>query len=132
MSDLSKDALGEYLHGYEDGARGSEPKVGAKCRAYPALYAITYMRLVPIAREKGYALALHGSMSRDLDLVAIPWADDAADARELAQAIHDSTGGVPGDDWGSTKLHGRLCFPIHLGGGPYIDLSVMPRQCAPR
>ena len=24
------------------------------------------------------------------------------------------------------KPHGRLCWSFHLGGGPYIDLSVMP------
>lgn len=46
-----------------------------------AVYAHLYPSLVVDARELGYALALHGSMARDLDLVAIPWTDDAASAR---------------------------------------------------
>ena len=29
--------------------------------------------LCDVAREMGYALALHGSMNRDMDLIAVPW-----------------------------------------------------------
>lgn len=98
------------------------------------------------ARELGYALAVHGALKRDIDLIACPWIADAVDARTLAEALlavaaeHNSGlaflnprkddgyfwAGSPG-----AKPHGRLCWTFHLGGGPYIDLSVMPRTNPP-
>ena len=39
------------------------------------------------ARSMGYALAVHGSMARDLDLVAVPWVESAADPIELVEAF---------------------------------------------
>jgi hypothetical protein len=38
-------------------------------------------------RELGYAIAVHGTLKRDIDLVAIPWTDEAVSARELCEAI---------------------------------------------
>ena len=36
------------------------------------------------ARHMGYAIAVHGSMARDLDLIAVPWVDRPADPHGLA------------------------------------------------
>lgn len=92
------------------------------------------------ARELGYALTVHGSLKRDIDLVAIPWTDQAVPARTLAEAIRETAHVVNGaalmredDPWHregcpGLKPHGRLVWTFHLGGGPYIDLSVMPRK----
>lgn len=85
------------------------------------------------ARELGYALAVHGSLIRDIDLVACPWIAEAVDAQTLAESLlevaakHNNgtaflRAGCPG-----YKPHGRLVWSLHLGDGPYIDLSVMPR-----
>jgi hypothetical protein len=105
-------------------------------------YAFIYQGLVPLAREFGYALCLHGSMSRDLDLVAIPWVDDAKDPYSLVTAIRDSVCGHINNEWDfekcvidndfskrnpAIKPHGRLSWDIQLGGGLYIDLSVIPK-----
>jgi hypothetical protein len=104
----------------------------------PVAYTHILHHLAVRARELGYALALHGSMTRDLDVVAIHWVDAAVSAKELADALMQNCGGFlkpieaehehfqngsPG-----AKPHGRLVWSIQLGGGPYIDLSVMPRQ----
>lgn len=92
------------------------------------------------AKAKGYALAEHGSLARDIDLVAVPWTDDAASATEVAEAIRaaaaTANGGVAfiarsSSDASVVKPHGRLCWSFHLGGGPYVDLSVMPRVVPP-
>lgn len=108
-----------------------------------------YERLIgPIrdkARELGYAVGVHGSVARDIDLIACPWTDEAVDEVELAEAlaatIAANNGGVsfmhPDEadvEWFKAgcqphgKAHGRRCWCFHLGGGPYIDLSVMPRR----
>jgi hypothetical protein len=91
------------------------------------------------ARKMGYALTVHGTLKRDIDLVACPWIESAAEPRELAKALAAKVAevdmgyleakdpwhelGCPGD-----KPHGRLVWKIQLGGGPYIDLSVMPMK----
>ena len=94
-----------------------------------------------VARELGYAIGTHGSMVRDIDLIAVPWTNEAVSAAELAEALRKRTQelcsaaflsdlerdefflcGCPG-----LKPHGRLTWSFHVGGGPYLDLSVMPR-----
>lgn len=98
------------------------------------------------ARRKGYAIAVHGTLVRDIDLVAAPWRDDCVDATELAEAVRKVAEAVCGQAFiapheddefhragcPGMKPHGRLVWAFHLGGGPYIDLSVMPRAPAPQ
>lgn len=49
----------------------------------PGMYALFYEHLKIIAKQYGYNLVLHGSMDRDLDLIAIPWVDEPQDEQEL-------------------------------------------------
>lgn len=104
----------------------------------PIAYLALYPALVRCAREMGYALALHGSMERDFDLIAVPWTAEARPAAELvAEVVRLVDGYVktdinaePGDYTERNpepKPHGRLAWAILLGRDRYIDLSVMPR-----
>lgn len=93
------------------------------------------------ARELGYALTVHGTLKRDIDLVACPWVQDCAGAYDLAEElrlvalkIHGAAFMKP-EEYGDAfhragcpgmKPHGRLCWVYYLGGPCYIDLSVMP------
>ena len=98
--------------------------------AKPALaYLISYPLLRRIAREQGYALALHGSLARDFDLVAIPWTDEATDADALVRAICEQTDLTDTGRGATDKPHGRRCFTLKgVTGMPHgwVDLSVMP------
>lgn len=100
-----------------------------------------YAQLLPRIREAakglGYAIAIHGSMKRDLDLVAVPWTMHCGEPEELVEAVRKAVGGyVLGDvDKKGTvtgkptkQPHGRLSWNICWGGKPFIDLSVMPRK----
>ena len=49
----------------------------------PGLYAIYFEMLKDIAKHYGYNLVVHGSMARDLDLIAIPWVDDPRPEQEM-------------------------------------------------
>ena len=81
--------------------------------------------------RSGYALAVHGTRDRDLDLLAVPWASDAETiARLLARIVEaDFIHSEP-----EKKPHGRIAYTLHRSGGrrdygaDYIDLSIMPRQ----
>lgn len=94
-----------------------------------------YPHLCQVARERGYALAVHGTVARDFDLVAIPWTDAAVPAEELMEAIAAAArcrmGSVDGDGKPlrvpEPKPHGRLAWAMPLWAGAYIDLSVLPR-----
>jgi hypothetical protein len=97
----------------------------------PAYYAWAYWWLVPIAKRLGYALALHGSLARDLDIVAVPWTEDAAPPEALVKALAGAFKWEH-DKKPTRKPHGRMAWRILMVGGAYIDLSVMPRRRARR
>lgn len=110
---------------------GGKPRKSYEYRhpALPSLFASMYPIMRDTALEHGYALALHGSLGRDFDVVAVPWVDDAADADTLVDAIVEVL-----DAWIITskrvvmKPHGRRGYSIHLKHArTYVDLSVMPR-----
>ena len=50
-------------------------------------YATLYPGLCDIARKHGYALAIHGTVTADLDLIAVPWTPEAVPAEELRDAL---------------------------------------------
>jgi len=104
------------------------------------------------ARGLGYALLVHGSLARDIDMVAVPWTDDAVSLDVLVRALtHVCREHNDGVAYGRTaegertedpdmfrrthKPHGRVAVSIHLGGGAphehmdhgtYVDLSILP------
>ena len=91
------------------------------------LAALTAVRIA--AKRCGYAVGWHGSLARDVDLIAVPWVDHAYPPREMVDHVVNSVGGwiKPSDNCPREKPHGRLAWSIHLlGTGTYIDLSVMP------
>lgn len=98
------------------------------------IYAQLLPRIKAKAKELGYALAIHGSMNRDLDLLAVPWIEEAAAPPVLIQAIADEAGCFILGDLekragleGPTKQpHGRLSWNLCWGGKPFIDIGVMP------
>jgi hypothetical protein len=54
-------------------------------KAKPHFYAVCLPGLQEIARNLGYNLVVHGSMNRDLDLIAIPWIDEPKEHLELLE-----------------------------------------------
>jgi hypothetical protein len=95
----------------------------------PCLYATYYGLLKEAAEECGFALALHGSFVRDMDLILVPWEDDAKPVREVLQRWHDIIGirgyTTPWASGPTEKPHGRFAFTLQTGGGGYVDVSVV-------
>lgn len=95
----------------------------------PIMYATYYGIMKTIAEKYGYAIALHGTMTRDLDLIAIPWIDEPKSIIDMMHEFNDQIGeSRTGRPYTSTenKPHGRVAYTLATGGGGYIDLSVMP------
>lgn len=100
-----------------------------------------YQSILPRIREAarilGYAVGEHGSMLRDMDLIAVPWGEWADTPDALAHAIADAACGISrasSYDW-EQKPAGRVatsipvCFPgpwaKGIDGAGHIDLSVI-------
>ena len=113
-------------------AKSSEPAVekeGQTKRITGApFYPLYYVSLAKTCREHGYALAVHGSMIRDLDLVAIPWTEEASPEEVLIRALIKNHGLMEGNLAQKEKPHGRKGYVFIGFGGEetgYIDLSVI-------
>ena len=102
----------------------------------PSAYGIIdpdYARIFTIARllawQEGYALAMHGSFTRDLDLIAVPWTDRACEPEHLVRRLLSACeeklreqSGNPG-----LKPHGRKVWTLVFSGFAdprYVDLSI--------
>lgn len=81
------------------------------------------------AKHCGYAIGWHGSMARDLDLIAVPWTEHAIPPEEMVAQVVKRIGAWVRvkDECPTRKPHGRLAWSLYLiGSGVYLDLSVMP------
>jgi hypothetical protein len=82
-----------------------------------------------VARFNGYAVAVHGSLKRDIDLIAVPWTDQAIEPDALADKIAGAISGVLGNCLRrepGEKPHGRVAYiMLHPGFAGEIDLSVI-------
>ena len=97
-------------------------------------------RIREVARELGYAVAVHGSRKRDLDLIAAPWTVEADDPLTLVDTLCERLSlrprmGNDGENGSSSnpecKPYGRIGWSLTSEDGPlgcdYIDLSVVPK-----
>lgn len=123
--------------------------------AKPSLFAFYFEVIKEIGLRYGYNIVLHGSMNRDLDLIAIPWEETTGDREKMIDEIAVVIGGrilmqnrsvknIDGDRYGA-KPHGRIVYVININrdiqfkfngmvaelkeyADPlyYIDISVTP------
>lgn len=97
----------------------------------PATFAPIYLGLYPplaeVARKHGYALAAHGTLGRDFDLICVPWADEPSEPQivvnEIVQEFDIKQIGVP-----EKMKHSRICYTLEVSfGGCFLDFSFMPK-----
>jgi hypothetical protein len=106
----------------------------------PQFYSVCLEPMQQIARDMGYNLIIHGSVNRDMDLVAIAWTDNPKPRIELIHAFCDFLGVekfTNPDAYLYTKLPGgRDSYVINLNRGSkhnnyqdaqyYLDISFTP------
>jgi hypothetical protein len=103
-----------------------------------------YEQLKQIAEEYGYNLVVHGSMQRDLDLIAIPWIDNPKPEQDMIKDFQKYLTGctlsMPDGNVHFTTLPGGChSYTIDLNRGDkhgewvrfedkeyYLDISVTP------
>lgn len=92
----------------------------------PMLYAYYLPLLQEKAREMGYNLVIHGSMSRDCDLIAIPWVNEPQPHFDLIRALDLLLTGRDYYNFPKQYLYsvlpgGRHSYVINLNRGGYKD-----------
>jgi len=109
-------------------------------KAKPHFYSVCLSPMQKIAKQHGYNLIVHGSMNRDLDLVAIPWIDEPKSHLELLHSLCEFLGVHKFDDvqhyMFTTLPGGRSSYVINLNRGCnysgymdaqyYLDISITP------
>jgi len=117
------------------------PRLDLRRAGIAAECVVTQKAILPAlrrnARKMGYTIAIHGSQLRDIDLIAIPWTEEAISAKAFVRIIYKVVALVnpkgtvfmsPRSGMKPTeKPNGRKSWSIHIGWHTYIDLSVMPR-----
>ena len=104
----------------------------------PSLYAFYFIELKEIALKYGYNLVVHGSLNRDLDLIAIPWQPELKPVEPMIEEFAKYLDGYIMLQNGKTNnhmYHGRLSYIININRGRdsegndlqyYLDISVTP------
>lgn len=111
----------------------------------PSFYSLMFQPMKEIALKYGYNLVLHGSLNRDMDLIAIPWQENLGSVDEMMNEFADYIyGKVRKSD--EKAPHGRMWYIIDIFRGGYfkgdgfhqiqhyadpqyyIDISVIPTQ----
>lgn len=97
-----------------------------KQQKYAPVYAAMYPDLAEIFKSCGYALAIHGSLQRDFDLIAIPWVENPQKQKNVLELVEKEFDiNIVGEP--EEKLHGRVAYTLSIGFGECaIDLSFMP------
>lgn len=86
------------------------------------------------AKDCGYAITVHGSLNRDIDLVAIPWREGQISEMDrlvevVCGAVRAITGRCNRQQGNTPKPHGRVAYTLLAWCGEstaHLDLSVMP------
>ena len=107
-------------------------------------YARIFTQARIIAWQYGYTCVAHGSYTRDLDLLLVPWTDKATQRddqlmRLIAQSndlrFSDGKENILKSvvDW-TTQPHGRKSCTLHFPKSAdrrWVDISIMPCIAAP-
>lgn len=95
----------------------------------PIFYACVYEDLRKSALDCGWALGLHGSLSNDMDIMAMPWTEDAKPVEEMIQALSDCFSGSPFKDEHTIPHYGkpnnRVVYTISIYSDFYLDVNVI-------
>lgn len=96
-----------------------------------AFYAAVWNDLRQAAFEQGWALALHGSLASDMDIMAMPWTHSASDSLTMVKSLAKALG--LSDYWVSNQLqidrtskpNHRVVYTLPIFADFYLDINVI-------
>lgn len=107
----------------------SKNRKAITCNGRPAFFASMYEDIRECAMDLGWAVALHGSLASDMDIMAMPWTETAVTFERLIQKISKLFEGNPMSELYSIsynkKPHGRVVATIPIWEDFYLDISTI-------
>lgn len=107
----------------------SKNRFAVTCNGRAAFYAATWDDIRQCAMDHGWAVALHGSLSSDMDIMAMPWINEAIPFENLVREVSKL---FDGNDMSENyiityneKPHGRIVATIPIFADIYLDISAM-------
>lgn len=95
-----------------------------------SFYAAMWDDLRQAALDKGWALALHGSLASDMDIMAMPWIETPATAVEMIEALKRCFVGCDDITVKEERTwNNRRVFTLSIWGDFYLDVNVI-EPCA--
>lgn len=99
------------------------------CNGRAAFFAAMWDDIRQCAMDCGWAVALHGSLASDMDIMAMPWVYEAVPFESLVKEIvklfdGDFSSSLYSINYGD-KPHGRAVATIPIWADFYLDISSM-------
>ncbi len=94
-----------------------------------AFYASIWEDLRQAAMDCGWALGLHGSLAKDMDIMAMPWTEEARPVEEMIKALSACFTESRFADHHivphATKPNGRIVYTMTIWADFYLDINVI-------
>lgn len=91
-----------------------------------AFYAAIWPELMNAAMDCGWALGLHGSLASDMDIMAMPWTEQAKPVEEMIQTLSNC---FSDNDFNIEpsygKPNGRVVYTFSIWADWYLDINVI-------
>ena len=107
----------------------SKDRQSITCNGRPAFFASIYEDIRYVAIHCGWAVALHGSLCSDMDIMAMPWTEEAIKFEELVDKISklfdDNSLAENYTITYDEKPHNRVVATIPIWADFYLDISTI-------
>lgn len=107
----------------------SKDREAVTCNGRPAFYACMWEDIRQCAMDNGWAVALHGSISSDMDIMAMPWVEKSATFEKLVAKISQLfNGNQMAENYFITydeKPYNRVVATIPIFADFYLDISTI-------
>lgn len=89
-------------------------------------YASMWEDLRSSALDKGWALALHGSLANDMDIMAMPWIESASEPKEMIEALKAcfSESDMITEEYKNLP-NNRKVFTLIIWADFYLDINII-------
>lgn len=78
------------------------------------------------ALDKGWALALHGSLANDMDIMAMPWIDNATEPMEMINALRKCFDKPMEIGCSISKMpNNRVVYTMTILSDFYLDINII-------
>lgn len=103
------------------------------CNGRAAFFAAMWDDIRQCAMDNGWAVALHGSLASDMDIMAMPWVDNCCKFSELAEKIsqlfEDNDLSKNYAITYNEKPHNRVVATIPIWADFYLDICAIEYEC---